>query len=174
MGQQIPPRPRFPLLEPLLASWDRHNRVLLNLLGAIPPGGLAARAMAGSPTVGEMFAHMHHERMISVFEEAPESAGPVPDCEWVPETDPSRFSGMLEESGRVVRAAVHGRVEAERPLDLHFDHPILLLQFLLFHESYHHGQIKLALKAAGHPIPDEQAGLITWDVWRRRNGGALP
>ena len=30
--------------------------------------------MAGSPTVAEMFTHMHHERMVSVLENVPESA----------------------------------------------------------------------------------------------------
>ncbi len=31
------------------------------------------------------------------------------------------------------------------------------------------GPIKLALKLAGRPIPDEKAGPITWDVWMRKN-----
>jgi hypothetical protein len=30
----------------------------------------------------------------------------------------------------------------------HYDHPILLLQHMLWHEGYHHGQISLALTAA--------------------------
>jgi hypothetical protein len=56
-------------------------------------------------------------------------------------------------------------------MDLNYDHPILLLQLMLWHEGYHHGQIKLALKLAGHPISDEQAGPGTWDVWRGRKQG---
>ena len=51
-------------------------------------------------------------------------------------------------------------------MDLNYDHPILMLQLMLWHEGYHHGQIKLALKVAGHPIRDDQAGPLTWDVWR--------
>jgi hypothetical protein len=39
------------LLEALLDSWDRNNTVLLNLLHAIPEGGLEVRAMEGSPSV---------------------------------------------------------------------------------------------------------------------------
>ena len=31
---------------------------------------------------------------------------------------------------------------------------ILLLQHMLWHEGYHHGQIKLALKVAGRPMDD--------------------
>jgi hypothetical protein len=43
------------LLEALLDSWDRNNTILINLLRAIPEGGLEASAMDGSPSVSEMF-----------------------------------------------------------------------------------------------------------------------
>jgi hypothetical protein len=43
-----------------------------------------------------------------------------------------------------------------------------MLQLLLWHEGYHHGQIKLALKATGRPIGNDDAGPLTWDVWRAR------
>lgn len=157
-----------PLLDAVLNGWERANAVLLNLLRAIPRDRLDARAMDGSPTVAEMFTHMHHERMISVFENAPEHAGPVPTREWDPEPDPERIAGLLLESGRRVRAAVEGRTTAGRSLDREFAHPIHLIQFLTFHEGYHHGQIKLALKAAGAPMPDAEAGPLTWRVWRTR------
>jgi len=75
---------------------------------------------------------------------------------------------MLEVSAEAVRSAVKGRVEAGRKLDLNYEHPVLLLQLLLWHEGYHHGQIKLALKLSGCPIRDEEAGPMTWDVWRGR------
>lgn len=95
-----------------------------------------------------------YERMVSVFENAPEWAGQVPAEEWSSERDAHRIARMLDESGKRVRDAVKGRVEADRSLDRDFAHPIQLLQFLIFHEGYHHGQIKLALKAAGCPIAD--------------------
>lgn len=156
------------LLDVVLDSWDRNNEILINLLAAIPEGGLAARATATSPTVGQMFAHLHHERMVSVQEEAPEAAGDVPREEWADERDPARIAAMLRESGERVRQAVRGRVEAGAAMDLSYDHPILLIQLLIFHEAYHHGQIKLALKIAGLAVGDDIAGPRTWDVWRRR------
>ncbi len=48
------------LLETLLDSWERNNTILLNLLRALPEGGLEARAMDGSPSVAELFMHMHY------------------------------------------------------------------------------------------------------------------
>jgi uncharacterized damage-inducible protein DinB len=42
------------------------------------------------------------------------------------------------------------------------------LQHMIWHEGYHHGQIKLALKLAGRAIGDEEAGPVTWGVWMRK------
>ena len=39
---------------------------------------------------------------------------------------------------------------------------------MIWHEGYHHGQIKLALKLAGRPITDEKVGPVTWGVWMRK------
>lgn len=156
------------LLDTLLDTWDRSNTILVNLLRSIPEGGLQARALPSSPTVAEMFTHMHHERMISVAEEAPAFAGEVPAGEWVVDLDAGHIEALLTASARIVRAAVQGKVELGEAMELHYDHPILLLQLLMFHEAYHHGQIKLALKAAGLPISDDLAGPLTWDVWRRK------
>jgi uncharacterized damage-inducible protein DinB len=156
------------LLEVLLDSWDRNNTILLNLLRALPEGGLEARAMEGSPSVAELFTHMHFVRLAFVFEDAPEFARNLPEEEWMDERDPGRIAQMLNDSAQAVRDAVKDRVGAGRDMNLHYDHPILLLQHMLWHEGYHHGQIKLALKVAGRPMTDEETGPLTWDVWMRK------
>lgn len=153
------------LLEALLDSWDRNNTILVNLLRALPEGGLDAKVMDGSPSVARMFMHMHYVRLIFVSEDAPEFAGPLPEGEWRNERNPERIAAMLNESARVVRNAVQGRLQSGQEMDLHYDHPILLLQHMIWHEGYHHGQIKLALKVAGHSFDDEEIGPVTWDVW---------
>jgi uncharacterized damage-inducible protein DinB len=159
------------LLETLLDSWDRNNRILVNLLHAVPASALDVSPMAGSPTIAELFMHIHYVRMVFVFEDAPEFISTVPDEEyktWMGERDPDRMARMLNDSAKVVRDAVKGRVGAGRELDQHYDHPILMLQHMIWHEGYHHGQIKLALKLAGRPIGDDDAGPLTWDIWMRK------
>jgi len=160
--------PHEPLLDALLDSWDRNNTILLNLLRALPEGGLEVRAMEGSPSVAELFTHIHFVRLVFVLEDAPEFAGKLPEEEWAAERDRGRIAQMLEESALAVRDAVKSRVEAGRDMDLHYDHPILLLQHMVWHEGYHHGQIKLALKMAGRPMSDDEAGPVTWGVWMTR------
>ena len=62
------------LLADLLDSWDRNNKILLGLLSVLPEGGLDVRAMAGGPTVAQLFTHLHYVRLVFVEEDAPEFA----------------------------------------------------------------------------------------------------
>ena len=156
------------LLDALLDSWDRNNTILLNLLRAIPDGMLETRAIESSPSIAEMLTHIHYVRLVFVLEDAPEFAKDMPRDEWSTERDRDRISRMLNVSASAVRDAVKSRVAAGRDMDLHYDHPILLLQHMIWHEGYHHGQIKLALKIAGRPIANEEAGPLTWRVWMNK------
>ena len=164
----MPHAPDQRLLDSLLDCWDRNNTILVNLLRALPDGGLEIRAIAGSPSVAQMFTHIHYVRLVLVLEDAPGFARELPVEEWASERNASRIAQSLNESAKAVSDAVKAGVEAGRDMQVHYDHPILLLQHMLWHEGYHHGQIKLALKLAGCPISDEEAGPGTWDVWLRK------
>lgn len=142
------------LLEALLDSWDRNNTILLNLLRALQDGGLEARALPGSPSIAEMFTHIHYVRLVFVLEDAPEFAITVPEKGWVAERDRDCIALMLNDSAQAVRDAIKSRVESGRDMNLHYDHPILLLQHMLWHEGYHHGQMKLAPKVSGRALYD--------------------
>jgi uncharacterized damage-inducible protein DinB len=156
------------LLEALLDSWDRNNTILVNLLRALPEDALGARAMEGSPSIAEMFTHIHYVRLVFVLEDAPEFAGSLPEEEWAAERDLDHIARMLNHSAKVVRDAVKHSVEGGRAMKLHYDHPVLMLQHMIWHEGYHHGQMKLALKLVGLAITDQEAGPVTWDVWMRK------
>ena len=153
------------LLDALLDSWDRNNSILVNLLRALPESALELRPMDDSPSIGELFTHIHYVRLVFVLEDAPVFARPLPVDEWRLERDRDRIAQMLNDSAKAVRDAVKSSVQQGREMDLHYDHPILMLQHMIWHEGYHHGQIKLALKLAGSPLSDDEAGPVTWGVW---------
>lgn len=165
-------QPTHDLLEPLLDAWQRNNAILLNLLRIVPAGGLAARVFADSPTVAQLYAHIRFCRICTVFESDPAMPLTHPERllsdedEWRHDSDPGALELMLLESADVVTLAVSGWIGAGTAIA--YDHPIILMQHLLWHEGYHVGQIKLALKAAGLAIADREAGPATWDVWRQR------
>jgi uncharacterized damage-inducible protein DinB len=156
------------LLDDVLDSWDRNNTIVVNLLRAIPEDGLELRAMEGSPSIAQMFMHMHYCRLIFVFEDAPEFAKEMPQGEWRKERNVDRMAEMLNESAKAVRDAVKARIEDGRAMKIHYDHPLLMMQHMIWHEGYHHGQIKLALKIAGRAFDDEEIGAVTWDVWMQK------
>ncbi len=141
---------------------------MVNLLRVLPEGVLEVRAMEGSPSIAQLFTHIHFVRLVFVSEDASEFARNLPEEEWTVERDPDRIAQMLNDSAKAVRDAVKSRVEAGRDMDLHYDHPILLLQHMIWHEGYHHGQMKLALKLAGRSITDDEAGPVTWNIWMRK------
>jgi uncharacterized damage-inducible protein DinB len=160
--------PDGPLLDALLDSWDRSNTILINLLRALPDAGMDARAVDGSPTVAQLFMHIHYVRLVFVLEDAAEFGHAPPEDEWRAEHGRDRIAEMLNESAAVVGNAVKGRLQAGRQMDQHYDHPVLMLQHMIWHEGYHHGQMKLALKASGRPFDDEEIGQVTWDVWMKK------
>lgn len=164
------------LLDALLDSWDRNNTILTNLVRALPVGGLDAKAMASSPSVAQMLKHIHYVRMVFVSEDAQEFAPnfvePGLKGEWALEHDREQLVRMLSESAKTVSDAVKGRLAASRAMDLHYDHPILLLQHMIWHEGYHHGQIKLALKLAAKPLANADIGPLTWRVWMQKKSAA--
>ncbi len=152
-------------LDALLDSWDRNNTITTNLLRAIPEGTMDLKATASGPSIAQLFMHMHYVRLVFVAEDAPEIVVDVPKGEWAAEHDRDRLAGMLNDSAKAVRDAVKGRLASGRAMDQHYDHPILMLQHLIWHEGYHHGQIKLTLKMAGRPFDDGKIGRMTWGVW---------
>ncbi len=161
------------LLPLVLDSWDRNNLVLLNLLRLIPDGGLGSRTLEDGPTVAQQLTHLHSVRLSLVEENAPECVPSLPPDlrpqeEWADERRPERIAQMLRASAVAVHDAVQSRMATGQAMNLHYDHPILMLQHLIWHEGYHHGQIKLALKLAGHPIADKDAGPGTWGVWMNK------
>ena len=102
------------VLDALLDSWARNNTILLNLLRVLPAAGLEARVAADSPSVAEMFAHIHYVRMVFVSEDAPEFSAEIPQHEWTNEHDPNRIAQLLSESAKAVQDAVKGRLARAR------------------------------------------------------------
>jgi len=161
------------LLAPLLEAWSRNTTILLGLLRALPPGGLDARAGPDSPSVAQLFAHLHFTRVCAVYENDARIAAARPELrlddrqEWVAEHDRECLAELLQSSAELMRGAFRGWVEEGAGRVGIYAHPVLLLQHVLWHEAYHTGQIKLALKVVGLGLSDEVAGPVTWDVWRR-------
>jgi uncharacterized damage-inducible protein DinB len=164
------------LLEALLDSWDRGNTILLNLLRAFPDSALEASAMESSPSIAVQLSHMHSTRLFFINQTAPEFGKDLTQLfrqegeNRLAERNLKRIAAGLEASAKAVRDAVQNRLEtgqAMKGTNVAYDHPVLLLQHLLWHEGYHVGQMMLGLKAMGQAMSEEQTEPAIWGVWRR-------
>ena len=154
------------MLDDLLDSWDRNNTITVNLLRAIPSDAMEVRPADNSPSIAQLFMHLHYVRLVFVEEDAPTFARATSSSgEWTAEPDRDRLIAMLNDSATAVRDAVEYRLRTNTAMELHYDHPLLMFQHLIWHEGYHHGQIKLTLKLAGRPLDDRTLGRQTWGIW---------
>jgi uncharacterized damage-inducible protein DinB len=150
-------------MEPLIETWQIHNRINLYLLEAVAPAHLAAVSASGGRTVGQQFAHLHQVRLMWLKEGAPEL---LPTVEKLDKDDlgQARLHDQLTKSGQAVaqmleNALAKGKLRGFKP------HPTAFLGYLVAHESHHRGQIVLALKQAGHPVDKKVLfGLWEWGV----------
>ena len=156
------------MFEALLDAWNRNNIITTNLLRSVPENAMDLKPTPTSPSIAQLFMHMYYVRLVLVSEDAPEFVIAPPEGEWTVERDRDRLAAMLYDSAQTVRDAVTARVASDEPMDVHYDHPILMVQHLIWHEGYHHGQIKLTLKLAGRTFGDEEIGPLTWDVWMKK------
>lgn len=163
------------LLGPLLDSYQRNNTILLNLLKALPEGTMNAKALPDSASIAVQFSHIHQTRRFWLEQTAPEFAEALASLfhkqgeDYLPELDPQKITAALDSSAKAVTNAVKSRIETDAAMQgehASYDHPVLFLQHMIWHEGYHVGQIKLALKAAGHVLSDEQEEKAIWSLWR--------
>jgi hypothetical protein len=135
----------------VLASWRRHNEILLHLLGAVPPKGLRA-VPTGSRgrDVARQFAHLHR-----TLERYDKCAAP----------SKASLARSLKQSGAGVEDFLARGLRGEVRPRL-FGHDIVRwFTYLVAHESHHRGQIALALKQAGLRLPDRVAVQGLWGKW---------
>ena len=96
------------------------------------------RPMANSPPSREVATSTTSDRF--VLEDVPEFQG-LPDEEWVAEPDRARLEQLLNSSAKAAADAVRDKVETTREMNLHYDHPILMLQHMVARGLHLHGQI---------------------------------
>jgi uncharacterized damage-inducible protein DinB len=161
-------------VEALLDSWTRQSKILSNLTGILTPELLNAKPSEDGWTVAFHLAHLHGTRRYWHMNAAglEQAVGPSlytfkEGEDPVPSLDLDEIRARLRESEALVRAWVAEKIESGEQQVGNYDHPVLYLQHMVWHEGWHVALIMLALRLAGHEPTEEWECENIWDLWRR-------
>jgi uncharacterized damage-inducible protein DinB len=146
---------------PLVETWEIHNRINLYLLDAITPESLGDVSPAKGRTVGELFAHLHNVRLMWLQAAAPELLKSLKKIE-KPETGKKHsLHKSLLGSGGAIGCLLKASLEADGRVKGFKPHASAFTGYMISHESHHRGQIVLLLKQAGHRLDNK----ILYGIW---------
>jgi uncharacterized damage-inducible protein DinB len=155
------------MVDDVLEVWRVHDEINFWLLENIPEHGFAAVPLLknGKPssgrTVSRVFAHMHAVRRSHVTREFLKG---IPRFETGASPERDDLLAAFHASSRGIEQRL-ARIIEER-LRIKERGGLVLLGYLIAHDSHHRGQVLLALKQSGVRMPDE-ARFTIWEHWSR-------
>lgn len=155
-----------PLVRSVLATWKRHNQILLFLLTRVPEKALGSVPMGSKGRdVARQFAHVERVRQGWLrFHET----GERPELPKAPKDQrPAKkeLKAALQVSGKAIEEHLAKALRGEARVRLFGRSPVRFLGYLIAHESHHRGQILLALKQSGFPIKEDVVMKGLWGKW---------
>jgi len=147
---------------PLVETWQIHDRINLYLLDAVEPASLESHSLSKGRSVGEQFAHLHNVRLMWLKASAPDLLKGLTKIEKEQANDKKLLRKSLVDSGAAIATLLTNSLAADGKIKGFKPHAPAFLGYLISHESHHRGQIALSLKQAGKPL-DKKIGYGIWE-----------
>ena len=140
----------------IIETWHINNRINLYLLDALTPEALTSKLpSARTRTVARMFVHIHHIRLGRIEASMADlMAGQVKFDKQDDALDNARLRRALVQSGDAMAEFIQRGLDKGKIPGFKLP-PIGFLGYLISHESYHRGEICVALTESGHKVDDK-------------------
>jgi uncharacterized damage-inducible protein DinB len=160
------------LQEAILESWRRNCFIYDNVLSLLSEEMLHYMQDENGWTISEQLAHVQNTRAEWLERISPEHAESLislwtqVDDSWEPSYDVSKIRSALKQSGMTIGQLVNQLLENNVQQAGPYDHPIMFLQHMLWHEGWHMGILIMSLRVNHCELPDEIECQAIWDMWR--------
>lgn len=158
--------------EALLDSWRRQCRIVDNVASRFTPELLQAKP---APSGRDCAYHLAHIAEVRLGWLANAIGQDVPDAPrlfwqegdaWAWSHDLEFLRGALKFSEEAAAAWVEKALADGTQKAGNYDHPVLYLQHMVWHDGWHVGLLMLALRLAGAEPEESWEDENVWDLWR--------
>jgi uncharacterized damage-inducible protein DinB len=160
------------LIEGILLSWDRQTAMVQNVAGLIDDESFDFRPGTDEHSLGYHLCHIHEVRhwwLSQIDKEAAAAFGNVfeeTDGTWKPIRNLAQIREQLDVSAKAVRDVVERLLRTGAEKAGPYDHPMLFLNHMVWHEGWHVGEILLGLRQNGRGPTDKWEEKNLWELWR--------
>ncbi len=156
------------LSDRLIDSWRRQCDCIDNLASLLNDELLYVKPSEDGWELADHLRHLHKSRLYWL--------GMASGKQWEdlaylfedstpPVNDLPLLRSNLEQSRDALSAWLKENLDKEGSAGA-YDHPVLFLQHMMWHEGWHAGLIMLGLRLAGHEPPEEWEDPNIWGKWR--------
>lgn len=158
------------VVDALLESWDRQARMVENVAALVNESNRNLKPSEEGWPLDHHLAHIHKVRQFWLSKVSPNRAAGLRDSfvnDWEdPIQDLATIKANLEESNRAICEAIAECLKDGVDQVGGYDHPVLFLQHMIWHEGWHVGLLFLGLRRADQEPSEEWEEKHIWGLWR--------